>query len=107
MLARWIGRPVNGSLLPLPPAVWLGARASRGQAALGLALAAPVALTIQVAAGSWRNRALNPMLRLRPGRHTDRIVAEVQIPMREGYLPALHLAPQAGATSAKEQRASV
>jgi alpha-beta hydrolase superfamily lysophospholipase len=40
------------------------------------------------------------MLRLRPGRHADRTVAEIQIPMREGYLPALHLAPHAGATMA-------
>jgi alpha-beta hydrolase superfamily lysophospholipase len=97
----WLGqRSPRRLLLPLPPAVWLGARASRGQAALGLALAAPVALAIQVAAGSWRNRALNPMLRLRPGRHADRIVEEIRIPMREGYLPALHLAPQAGATMA-------
>jgi alpha-beta hydrolase superfamily lysophospholipase len=97
----WLGRRFpHRLLLPLPLVAWLGTRVNRGQAALALALAAPAALAIQVAASSQHNRALNPMLRLRPGHHVDRTVEELRIPMREGYLPGLHLAPHAGAAMA-------
>jgi alpha-beta hydrolase superfamily lysophospholipase len=97
----WLGRRIpHQLLLPLPLAIWLGERAGRGRTALALALAAPAALAIQVAASSQRNRMLNPLLRLQPGRHADRVVEELRIPMSEGYLPALHLAPRPGATMA-------
>jgi alpha-beta hydrolase superfamily lysophospholipase len=97
----WLGRRFpHRLLLLLPLAVWLGKRANRGHTAVALALAAPAALTIQAAASSRRNRALNPMLRLQPGRHVDRTVEELQISMSQGYLPGLHLAPQSGATMA-------
>jgi alpha-beta hydrolase superfamily lysophospholipase len=97
----WLGRRFPHRLLvPLPLAVWLGVRAGRGRVALALALAAPFALALQVAASSRRNPALNPVLRLRPGDHRDRTVAEIHIPMREGHLPGLHIVPQAGATAA-------
>src|SRR5262245_10489859 len=90
----WLGRRFpHWLLLRLPLAAWLGTRGGSGRARLALALAAPVALAIQVIASSRRNRALNPLLRLQPGRHTDRIVDELRIPMTEGHLPALHLAP--------------
>src|SRR5262249_32737893 len=97
----WLGRRFPHPLpLPPPPAVWFWARAGRRRAALALALAAPAALALQVTASSRRNRVLNPMLRLQPGRHADRAVEELRIPMSEGYLPALHLAPLAGAKMA-------
>jgi alpha-beta hydrolase superfamily lysophospholipase len=97
----WLGRRIpHQLLLPLSLAIWLGERASRGRTALALTLAVPAALAIQVVASSRRNHELNPMLRLQPGRHVDRVVEELRIPMSEGYLPGLHLAPQAGATMA-------
>jgi alpha-beta hydrolase superfamily lysophospholipase len=97
----WAGRRFPGRLLlALTPAAWLGAHASRGRVATSLALAVLPALALQGAASSLRNRALNPAARLRPGRHTDRVVEHVHIPMDEGYLPALHLAPLAGAAAA-------
>jgi pimeloyl-ACP methyl ester carboxylesterase len=97
----WLGRRIPYQiLLPLPLVIWLGERMGRGRTALALALAAPAALVLQIAASSQRNRVLNPMLRLQPGRHADRVVEELRIPMSEGYLPGLHLAPQSGATMA-------
>jgi pimeloyl-ACP methyl ester carboxylesterase len=97
----WLGRHVpRRLLLGLPPALCLGARASRGQFAASLALAAAPALAIQAIAASLRNRALNPVLRLWPGNHDDRIVEHVRIPMSEGYLPALYLVPREGAEAA-------
>jgi pimeloyl-ACP methyl ester carboxylesterase len=97
----WIGlRFPRWPLLPLLLAIWFGERAGRRRTALALALAAPAALAVQVAASSRRNRALNPILRLQPGSHVDRMVEELRIPMSEGYLPGLHVAPQSGATKA-------
>jgi alpha-beta hydrolase superfamily lysophospholipase len=97
----WLGRRFpRWLLLPLPPAAWLGRRGGSRHARLALVLAVPVALAIQVIASSRRNRVLNPLLRLQPGSHADRTVEELRIPMSEGYLPGLHLAPRAGATMA-------
>jgi alpha-beta hydrolase superfamily lysophospholipase len=97
----WLGRRFpRRLLLALPPAFWLGARASRGRVAVSLALAVAPALAVQAIVASLRNRALNPVLRLWPGHHDDRIVEHVRIPMSEGYLPALHLAPREGAAAA-------
>jgi alpha-beta hydrolase superfamily lysophospholipase len=97
----WLGRRFpRRLLLPLPLALWFSGRTGRGRAVLALALAAPAALALQVAVSSRRNRPLNPLLRLQPGRHADRTVEELRIPMSEGHLPGLHLAPHAGATAA-------
>jgi alpha-beta hydrolase superfamily lysophospholipase len=97
----WAGALVPGRLLlALPPFAWLGARTSRGRAAASMALALVPALVVQAAASSLRNRALNPAMRLQPGRHADRTVEHIRLPMREGYLPALHLVPLAGARAA-------
>jgi alpha-beta hydrolase superfamily lysophospholipase len=87
-------------LLPLPAAALLGMRANWGRSAVSLILALPPALLLQFAASSLRNRALDPRLRLRPGRHDDRDVEGLHIPMREGYLPALHIVPRSGAAAA-------
>ncbi|HEY3229355.1 MAG TPA: alpha/beta hydrolase, partial [Roseiflexaceae bacterium] len=88
----WLGHRFPHRLLaPLPPAALLGARGSHRQIAGSLALAAPLALAFQIAASSLRNYALNPLLRLRPGRYDDRTIVGVGIPLREGYLPALHI----------------
>jgi alpha-beta hydrolase superfamily lysophospholipase len=86
-------------LLP-PPTALLGRRSSWGRGAASLALALPPALLFQATASSLRNRALDPRLRLRPGRHDDREVEALRIPMCEGYLPALHLVPRSGAAAA-------
>jgi alpha-beta hydrolase superfamily lysophospholipase len=97
----WLGHRFPHRLLaPLPPAALLGARGSHRQIAGSLALAAPIALAFQIAASSLRNYALNPLLWLRPGRYDDRTIVGVGIPLREGYLPALHVIPRSGATMA-------
>src|SRR5262249_45071053 len=95
----WLGRRFPHLLL-LPPVLWFGARAGRARAAASLALAGPAALMIQVAASSLGNRGLNPLLRLRPGSPGGSDVEAVPLPMLDGFLPALHLAPRAGATAA-------
>ena len=81
----------------LPAAALAGMPAGRARLALSLFLAAPLALVLQVAAGSLRNHALDPLRRLRPGPHRDRVVTDVQITMSEGYVPAIEIAPTAGA----------
>jgi alpha-beta hydrolase superfamily lysophospholipase len=97
----WLGRGFpHGLLVALPVAALFGVRGGRGRLAASLALAAPVALLLQIAASSLRNRGLNPLLRLRPGQFDDRTVTDIRIPMREGYLPALHINPRSGATLA-------
>jgi len=94
----WMGRARGAGLVALlPPLVLAGMPPGRARQALSLLLAAPVALAIQVAASSLRNRALDPVSRLRPGAHRDRVVTDLQIAMSEGYLPAIEIAPAAGA----------
>jgi pimeloyl-ACP methyl ester carboxylesterase len=63
-------------------------------------LALPPALLIQIAAASWRKPQLNPLLRLRPGTYDRYTIERLDIPMREGYLPALHVVPPGGASAA-------
>jgi pimeloyl-ACP methyl ester carboxylesterase len=65
-----------------------------------LVWAALPALALQLAAGSLRNRALDPLARLRPGHHGDRTVERLDIPMAEGHCPALHVVPAGGARAA-------
>jgi pimeloyl-ACP methyl ester carboxylesterase len=97
----WLGPAAPGGLrLALVLMALLGWRRSwRGWAA-GLALTLPPALLLQVAAGSLRNRQLNPLLRLRPGRYPGYTITRLDIPMCPGYLPALHVAPSSGAAAA-------
>jgi alpha-beta hydrolase superfamily lysophospholipase len=87
-------------LLPLPTIALWGMRVGWVWKATSLILAMPLALVVQVAASSLRNRRHDPRLRLRPGPHNDRDVEELRIPMPEGYLPALHLVPRSGAMAA-------
>jgi pimeloyl-ACP methyl ester carboxylesterase len=97
----WTGRRHGATLAALlPPLALVGMPGGRAGRALSLILAAPVALVMQVAAASLRNRALDPLSRLRPGPHSDRIVTDLHIAMPEGYLPAIEIAPQAGTTMA-------
>jgi pimeloyl-ACP methyl ester carboxylesterase len=72
----------------------------RWRRALSLSAAAPLALVLQVGVASLRNRRLAPLARLRPGQHGDRVVRDIHIAMPEGYLPAIEIAPRAGATAA-------
>ena len=93
----WLGLR-RGELLAaaLPPVALAGMRGGRLGRALMLVLAAPLALLIQLLAASLRNRALDPLRRLRPGLHAGRVVTDVHISMPEGYLPAIEIAPAAG-----------
>src|SRR3954447_3897737 len=84
----WLGSGRARCLLLLPLLALRGRRASRGGWAASLALALPPALLIQIAAGSLRNPQLNPLLRLRPGRYDQYTIDRLDIPMREGHLPA-------------------
>jgi len=97
----WLGGR-RGAMLaaPLPVLALAGLSGGRALRALRLILAAPVALAIQVAAASVRNHALDPLLRLQPGPHSDRVVTDVHIAMSEGHLPAIEIVPQAGAAMA-------
>jgi len=100
---RWWGLSWLGPALPrgllLPLVVLRGRRASTGRWAASLALALLPALLIQIAAGSLRNSRLNPLLRLRPGRYDHYTIDRLDIPMREGYLPVLHIVPRGGASA--------
>jgi alpha-beta hydrolase superfamily lysophospholipase len=101
---RWWGLSWLGPSLPrgllLPLALLLGQRPSKRGWLAGLALAMPPALLIQLAAGSLRNPRLNPLLRLQPGRYDRYTIDRLDIPMREGYVPALHVVPRGGALAA-------
>ncbi len=102
----WAGlswrRPGARAGLPalLAGAALVGLPGGRARRALGLALAAPPALAIQLAASSLRGRRRDPLARLRPGQHADRNVIDLQIGMSEGYLPAILAEPRAGAQMA-------
>lgn len=97
----WLGRSFPRALLPLLALAALRAAPARaGRLAAGLALAAPPALLFQAIAGSLRNHALDPRERLRPGAYADRDITRVDIPLAEGYLPALHIVPRGGASAA-------
>jgi len=95
----WLG-PASLRWLLLPSLFMLRSRrASTGQWIVSLALALPPALLIQIAAGSLRHPRLNPLLRLRPGRYDRYTIDRLDMPMREGYLPALHVVPRGGASA--------
>jgi alpha-beta hydrolase superfamily lysophospholipase len=88
----WLGRAFPRRLLPF--AALLAIRGGWRRRGVGLALLAPLALLIQVAASSWRQRELNPLLRLRPGSYDDRLITRLDIAMPDGQLPALHIVPR-------------
>ncbi len=95
----WLGPALpRGLLLPLL-VVFKGRRASRGSWVASLALALAPALLIQIAAASLHNPRLNPLLRLRPGRYEHYTIDRLDIPMREGHLPVLHIIPRGGASA--------
>ncbi len=84
------------------PALLVGAalvagHGGRARRALWLGLAAPFALALQLGASSLRGRRRDPLARLKPGQHADRRVIDLQIGMRQGYLPAILAEPRAGA----------
>ncbi len=90
----WLGRGFPRMLLALlSPAALLAMDGGRARRGISLALTAPLALALQVAASSLRNRTLNPLLQLRPGGYADRTIERLDIPMDQGYLPALHVVP--------------
>jgi len=94
----WLGPATPRGLL-LPLVALKGQRASLGGWAASLVLALPLALLIQIAAANLRNPQLNPLLRLRPGRYNHYTIERLDIPMREGHLPALHVVPHGGAAA--------
>src|SRR5262249_14349341 len=97
----WLGpRFPRRARLPFLLVALLGHRRSWGRSALSLALTLLPALLIQIAAASLRNRRLNPLLRLRPGIYQQYTITRLDIPMREGYLPALRVVPAGGAAAA-------
>jgi len=97
----WLGpRFPRRARLPLPLVTLRGKRASWTAWAAGLALTLLPALLIQIAVASLRNRRLNPLLRLRPGIYQQYTITRLDIPMHEGYLPALHVVPAGGAAAA-------
>ena len=67
---------------------------------VGLLAAAPVALLAQIGLSSVRNRLLTPLVRLAPGQHAGMQVERFDIPLAEGYLPALQIIPAGGAKAA-------
>jgi hypothetical protein len=90
----WLGRRAPaGALALVLPALLAGMPVRKARRAMALALSAPLALGLQIAASSLRNQALNPLHQLRAGRADDRTIERLDIPMREGYLPALHVMP--------------
>jgi len=95
----WLGSGGSRCLLLLLLLALRDRQASRGSWAASLVLALPLALLIQIAAGSLRNPQLNPLLRLRPGRYDQYTIDQLNIPMREGHLPALHVVPHGGAAA--------
>jgi len=95
----WLGPSLPRALLPPLLVALRGRRASTHGWSASLALALPPALLLQVAAGSLRNPQLNPLLRLRPGRYDQYTIERLDIPMREGQLPALHVVPRGGAAA--------
>jgi alpha-beta hydrolase superfamily lysophospholipase len=95
----WLGPKLPRALL-LPSLVGLrGRHVSMSGWLASLALALPPALLLQIAAGSLRNPRLTPLLRLRPGHYQQYTIERLDIPMREGHLPALHVVPRAGASA--------
>ncbi|HEU5013856.1 MAG TPA: alpha/beta fold hydrolase [Roseiflexaceae bacterium] len=91
----WLGRSVPSAFRwALPVLALPGMRARRGWLLVSLLLTLPVAVWIQIKASSRRNKMLNPLLRLHPGQYPMYTISRFDIPMLDGYLPALHVVPQ-------------
>lgn len=88
------------ALVPLPLLAFAGLRARWSVRLLALVLSAPLALVVHVGVSSWRNAALDPRLRLRPGQYGAYTVEAHSIAMDEGWLPALHVVPAGGTVRA-------
>ncbi|HEU4321639.1 MAG TPA: alpha/beta fold hydrolase [Roseiflexaceae bacterium] len=106
-LRRWDGLSWLRSprqLWPLVAALALSALgrgpARPGRLALALGFTALPAALLQIGVASLRGGALNPLLRLRPGRHPRYTIDQLDIPMSVGHLPALHVAPEGRARAA-------
>ena len=89
----WLGRGPQRTIIAPLLAAPLGMPGGSVRRALGVALAAPLALAIQIGASSLRNRRADPRAGLRPGPHPDRRVEHVQIAMDQGFLPGILAAP--------------
>lgn len=58
------------------------------------------ALVGQLILATARRRDLDPRRRLYPGRYPDRVITRLDLPARHGPVPALHIVPRGGATTA-------
>jgi alpha-beta hydrolase superfamily lysophospholipase len=96
----WLDRAFPRRLLLPPMAALLRVRGGWRRRGVALALTAPLALLLQIAASSLRQRELNPLLRLRPGRYDDREIVRLDIPMSHEHLPALQIVPRGSVTAA-------
>lgn len=96
----WLGRTCPHALRwSLPVLALVGMRVRRRWLLASLLVSLPAAVWIQIQASSRRNKILNPLLRLRPGQYAVYNITRHDIPMLDGYLPALHVVPQ-GETNA-------
>lgn len=97
----WLGKSRLHILLA-PVALWslLPMRAQPRRAALALLLMLPVALLLHLAGSNLRHWRLNPMRSLVPGDYPQRRVERLDIPLDDGHVPALHIAPMGGAKAA-------
>ncbi len=97
---RLRGLRITGRLTQvcIAPTLFLALRQLRRdgrRAWLTLALTSLPALIGHLALASWRNRALDPRLRLRPGIYADRQISRLDIPTATGPVPALYVVPHA------------
>lgn len=97
----WLGKS-RLHLLLAPLAAWsllrLSARPRIAPAALVVAL--PVALVVHLLGSNLRHWRLNPLRALVPGDYPQRRVERLDIPLEEGYVPALHIVPANGTAAA-------
>lgn len=99
------GLRITGQLTQacIAPALLLALRGLRHNGWRGwliLALTSLPALAGHLALASWRHRALDPRLRLRPGIHADRQILRLDIPTIIGPVPALYVTPHTKACMA-------
>lgn len=104
-VSRLRGLRITGRLTQvcIAPALLLALRRLRHDGWHGghsLALTSLPALVGHLTLASWRNRAFDPRLRLRPGIYADRQIARLDIPTATGPVPALYVVPHAATGSA-------
>jgi alpha-beta hydrolase superfamily lysophospholipase len=93
----WSNRKVYPALLLVATAAFVKDGGGWGRRIVNLALTLLPAFALQLVGGSLRQWAMNPLTQLRPGRYMDRTITRFNIPLSEGYLPALHITPTGGA----------